>query len=41
MPLIQMREIWTPIKLIGVNLFKSDNGSVVFIMVFNHQEDYV
>lgn len=35
MPLYQMREIWTPLKLIGVKFFKSDDSSI-FIKVFNY-----
>ena len=34
MPLYQMREIWTPLKLVGVKFFKSDDNSI-FIKVFN------
>ncbi|MDF9760421.1 hypothetical protein OKW24_002194 [Peribacillus simplex] len=34
MPLLQMKEIWTPLKLVGVKFFKSDDRSV-FIKVFN------
>jgi hypothetical protein len=34
MPLYQMREIWTPLKLVGVKFFKTEEGSI-FLKVFN------
>ncbi|MGE6716253.1 hypothetical protein ACQKGD_02560 [Peribacillus frigoritolerans] len=34
MPLYQMREIWTPLKLVGVKFFKSEEG-IIFMKVLN------
>ncbi len=36
MPLLQMKEIWTPLKLVGVKFFKSDDRSI-FIKVMNQR----
>lgn len=36
MPLFLMKEIWTPLKLVGVKFFKSDDRSI-FIKVMNQR----
>ncbi len=35
MPLIEMREVFTPLKLIGIKFFRSSEGQV-YMKVWNH-----
>lgn len=35
MPLLQMSEIWTPLKLVGVKFFRSEDSSIFIGVLTN------
>lgn len=37
MPLYSLREIWTPLKFLGIKLFKSDDYGDYFFKIWNNR----